>query len=339
MGQINSRVGVDVWVVTVVLLLVTSAVAGLGMRNLLFSSGPRGRTRVPVSSLVVNPVFWVNVLYQVTVVVVVFRLVALELMLFGRKFAARGALGCSRWLVRSPKLSPTHSIRCFSCGVRVGGRAALFFPILFNWAGSLITWIASITPLRLIQHSGVMFDADGTEHVILLPSIGSKRGNVVMLTTVAAVSIVSALVTLSVCLASDLAEECLLAWRIVFICSAVLEMACLLRCVVIFRESTDRLNYRNYCQATLFQRGAICVTICLRLIDVIPSKFALSVFHMLVILVGILWFNWRAVQKLTASLKGSSSVVPASEKSSKVSTKVSTALDKHDAALVVPSSG
>jgi hypothetical protein len=159
-----------------------------------------------------------------------------------------------------------------------------------------------ITPIRLILHSAVMLDEDGTAHVFLLPSIGSTRGNVVMLLATVAVATVAALVTLGLVFAyEDAQRQCLTVWRIVFLCSAAIEMAFLARCVVIFRESTQRANYRLYCQVTLFQRGGISLAICLRLLDVIPNNFALSVAHMLIIMIGIGWFNKRAMRSVGRS--------------------------------------
>jgi hypothetical protein len=313
MGQINSRVGVDVWVTTLVLLLITSAVAGLGMFDLFFRPSARGKTRVSLSSLMVNPVFWVNVLYQVTIVVVVVRLVALELELVGRKLWQQGAVLCGApiggfaccWLVaRALTKAATVGVRVALVARCCRGPccAAFTFSLIFNWAGSMVTWISMITPIRLIWHSAVMLDADGTAHVFLLPSIGSTRGNVVMLLATVAVATVSALVTLGLVLTyEDAPRKCLTVWRIIFLCSAAIEMACLARCVVIFRESTQRANYSMYCQATLFQRGGISLAICLRLLDVIPNNFGLSVAHMLVIMIGIGWFNKRAVRSVGRS--------------------------------------
>ncbi len=123
MGQMYSRVGLDVWVITLVLLLITSAVAGLGMFDLFFRSSARGKIRVPLSSLVVNPVFWVNVLYQGTILVVIVRLVAFELELVGRKLALGGRCCAARrlgfaccWLVaRALTKAVTVGVRVAFC--------------------------------------------------------------------------------------------------------------------------------------------------------------------------------------------------------------------------------
>jgi hypothetical protein len=168
---------------------------------------------------------------------------------------------------------------------------AVFFPILYNITGALIVWISCVPPLRLLQQCA----GTGSKKVVL-PSINSERTSLVWNVSLFSAALVLGLVTLGVGLSVPGAgETLLLVWRVVFCVSAVGEIALLVACLAVFRETRMYASYQWYCMAALWMRGGIVLAVVLRYTSVL-NPIEVSFMVMSFVITGLVFFNYKLLR-------------------------------------------